>query len=593
MQRGGIRSTLATFFTVALVLLSGVSASAQDAWRVGDPNFFGPKFGSFSVDYNNGRDIILIEEEAERTYDAVFHETEPWPGKVTLCPDPGASLDCGTSTSGWVSGTVALPFCGQVVENCIEALAVGTSTSMEAATYVKSGYGFSFKGDPSRGIPNGSGPSVFEAKHRHSSGNQYLVAAMLNFSAEAKGIQANNFSVRVFPMVERPSSLPMPEPSVCDTADGKGIRQCIQHFEECVYQVPGTCGVAQDFAPNTRVKVTLRLSNEVSGWFRGRIQAPEITVAPIDNKYSKVEVSGEPVVVPRLVSTYVAGQDGPNIVGSPKEVGHTGPFTLFAAASARGIDIVNGLRSHVKDTATAVNTVWMINSITAGQAAGDAAGCFADTSRLLGIVTTNAMAYTGTVPDYKDGYLSYRVAGMHFMPDGKTEVLGTYDLVMRSDVARCVYGFSKAPVSATIQVVGTAGEEKVATTIVNEKDGWLKLAAYGFTFSEKEVRVTITQAKEPVKVSANLAKFTGKASKLTASQRYAVEVLIAGVDLEANTSATCTALYVKASDRNLATARAKAACAYVKTLAPGFKITSVAKQTKTKSLDGRVTIVSQ
>ena len=593
MQHGGIRSTLATLFTVALVLVSGVSASAQDAWRVGDPNFFGPKFGSFNVDYNNGRDIILIEEEAERTYDAVFHETQPWPGKVTLCPDPGLSLDCGTSTSGWVSGTVALPFCGQVVENCIEALAVGTSTSMQAATYVKSGYGFEFKGDPARGIPNGSGPSVFESSHAHSNGNQYLVAAMLNFSAENNRIQANQLSVRVFPMVERASSLPMPEPSVCDTADRKGLRQCIQHFEECVYQVPGTCGVAQDFAPDTRLKVTLKLNNEVSGWFRGRLQAPEINVTPIDSKYSKVEVSGEPVVVPRLVSTYVAGQDGPNIIGSPTEVGHTGPFTLFAAASARGIEVVNGLRNHVKDTATAVNTVWMINSITAGQAAGGAAGCFADTSRLLGIVTTNAMAYTGTIPDYKDGYLSYRVAGMHFMPDGKTEVLGTYDLVMRSDVARCVYGFSKAPVSATIQVVGTAGEEKVATTIVNERDGWLKLAAYGFTFSEKEVRVTITQAKEPVKVSANLAKFTGKATKLSASQKFAIEVLLVGVDQEANTSATCTALYVKASDRNLATARARAACAHVKTLAPGFRITSVAKQTKTKSLDGRVTVVSQ
>ncbi|MEY4990028.1 MAG: hypothetical protein RIS08_254 [Actinomycetota bacterium] len=590
MQRGGIRSTLATLFTVALVLTSGVSAQAQDAWRVGDPNFFGPKFGSFNVDYNNGRDIILIEEEGERTFDAVFHETQPWPGTVTLCPDPGQSLDCGTSTSGWVSGTVALPFCGEVVENCIEALAVGTSTSMQAATYVKSGYGFAFKGDPARGIPNGSGPAVFESSHAHSNGNQYLVAAMLNFSAEKKGIQANNFSVRVFPMVERASNLPMPEPSVCDTADGKGLRQCIQHFEECVYQVPGTCGVAQDFAPDTRVKVTLRLSNEVSGWFRGRLQAPEITVNPIDSRYSKVEVSGEPVVVPRLVSTYVTGQDGPNIIGSPTEVGHTGPFTLFAAASARGIDIVNGLRNHVKDTATAVNTVWMINSITAGQAAGGAAGCFADTSRLLGIVTTNAMAYTGTVPDYKDGYLSYRVAGMHYMPDGKTEVLGTYDLVMRSDVARCVYGFSKAPVSATIQVVGTAGEEKVATTIVNERDGWLRLAAYGFTFSEKEVRVTLTQAPQPKKVSTTLAKFGGKVTKLTSRQRLAIEVLM--LDTEANSKASCTAYFVKASEKSLAIARAKSACAYAKTLNPKLAYTSVAKQTKTASLNGRVVLAS-
>lgn len=592
MQRGGIRSTLATLFTVALVLTSGVSAQARDAWRVMDPGFFGPKFGSFNVDYNNGRDIILTEEEGERTFDAVFHETQPGPGTVTLCDDPGENLDCGTSTSGWVSGTVALPFCGQVVENCIEALAVGTSTSMQAATYVKSGYGFTFKGDPARGIPNGSGPSVFESSHAHSNGSQYLVAAMLNFSAETRGIQANNFSVRVFPMVERSSNLPMPEPSVCETADGKGLRQCTQHFEECVYQVPGTCGVAQDFAPDTRLKVTLKLSNEVSGWFRGRLQAPEINVTPIDNRYSQVEVSGEPVVVPRLVSTYVTGVDGPNIVGRPQDNAHTGPFTIFKAASARGIEIVNGLRNHVKDTATAVNTVWMINSITANEAAaGGSSSCFADRSRLLGIVTTNAMSYTGTVPDYTGGYLSYRVAGMHYMPDGKTEVLGTYDLVMRSDVARCVYGFTKAPVSATIQVVGTAGEEKVATTIVNERDGWLRLAAYGFTFSEKEVRVTITQAKQPVKVSANLPRFTGKVTKLSNDQRWAIQDLV--FKAKDNTVATCTALYVKASDRNLALTRARNACNYGKSWAGNLTYSFNAKQTKTKSLDGRVTIASQ
>ncbi len=590
MQRWGIRSTLATLFTVALVLTSGVSAQAKDAWRVLDPGFFGPKFGSFNVDYNNGRDIIFIEEEAERTYDAVYFESQGEPREIKVCEDPGANLACGSSNSGYVSGTVVLPFCGEVVENCVSGLSVGTSTSMEAASFVGTGYGSTFKGDPSRGIPSGSGPSYFDAKHPHSNGNRYVVAALLNFSAERRGIQANEFSVRVFPVVERPSALPFPKAEVCETPDGKGLNRCIQHFEECIYQLEGICAAAQEFAPDTRVKVSLKLSNEVSGWFRGRLQDPEISVEPIDPRYSKVEVAGAPVTVPRLVSSYVVGQDGPNIVGAPNENGHTGPFTIFRAASDRGIEIVNGLRNVVKDTATAVNTVWMINSITANQAAGGAAGCFSDTSRLLGIVTTNAMAYTGTVPDYNNGYLSYRVAGMHYMPDGETEVLGTYDLVMRSDVARCVYGFSKAPVSATIQVVGTSGEEKVSTTIVNERDGWLKLAAYGFTFSEKEVRVTLTQAPQPKKVSANLAKFSGKNTKLTSSQRSSIDYLIS--QTEANSVATCTAYYVKASEKSLATARAKAACAYAKSLNPNLRYTTSVKQTKTASLNGRVAISS-
>jgi hypothetical protein len=109
------------------------------------------------------------------------------------------------------------------------------------------------------------------------------------------------------------------------------------------------------------------------------------------------------------------------------------------------------------------------------------------------------MAYTGDIPDWDGKALSYQVAGMHLESDGSSVVRGSYDLVMRSDVARCLYGFSSAPVSATISVVGEGGENKVATTVVSEKDGWLKLAAYGFTFSSPTISVKLSQAKAPAK----------------------------------------------------------------------------------------------
>ncbi|NBO09368.1 MAG: hypothetical protein EBV30_08490 [Actinobacteria bacterium] len=38
--------------------------------------------------------------------------------------------------------------------------------------------------------------------------------------------------------------------------------------------------------------------------------------------------------------------------------------------------------------------------------------------------------------------LSYQVASPHFLPDGATAFKGTYNLIMRSDVARCLYKFS-------------------------------------------------------------------------------------------------------------------------------------------------------
>jgi hypothetical protein len=114
---------------------------------------------------------------------------------------------------------------------------------------------------------------------------------------------------------------------------------------------------------------------------------------------------------------------------------------------------------------------------------------------VLGIVTTNSMVYDGGVPKFSRGFLDYRVAGLHFESDGKTEVIGSYDLVMRSDVARCLYGFNRAPVSATITISGE-GDKSIATTVVSEKNGWLKLAAYGFTFSQKTIKVKLTQNKQ-------------------------------------------------------------------------------------------------
>jgi uncharacterized protein (DUF58 family) len=63
---------------------------------------------------------------------------------------------------------------------------------------------------------------------------------------------------------------------------------------------------------------------------------------------------------------------------------------------------------------------------------------------------------------------------------------------MRSDVARCLYKFSTAPISASVSIVG-GSDAKIATTVVNERNGWLKLAASGFTFSEKTLQVKLSQ----------------------------------------------------------------------------------------------------
>ena len=125
--------------------------------------------------------------------------------------------------------------------------------------------------------------------------------------------------------------------------------------------------------------------------------------------------------------------------------------------------------------------------------------CFQDKSKLLGIVTTNALIYENGAPEFKDGTLNYKVAGLHHQADGVTLTRGTYDLAIRSETARCVYGFSDAPFQASISVIGADGQEQtIATESIREdaKREWLFLSAQNFTFSSPTIKVKLTQEKK-------------------------------------------------------------------------------------------------
>jgi hypothetical protein len=120
-------------------------------------------------------------------------------------------------------------------------------------------------------------------------------------------------------------------------------------------------------------------------------------------------------------------------------------------------------------------------------------------SELLGLVTTNAMMYSGLPPSFENGRLTYRVAGLHERPDGST-TRGTYDLIMRKSVAQCLYGLKDTPVSAEVSVISEDGTEQVATTSVAEHDGWITARATNFTFSSPRIEVTF-KSPEPISIA--------------------------------------------------------------------------------------------
>lgn len=587
----------AVLASIALVLTPTLPASATPAWA---PDVQAIEASGFIPDYTQGRDLLYVQEEGG-TGGTVVVSQVGGDGLREICDDVGPDLDCGTGKVVNIGGQANLPICKDLVENCIESLEVaGADGEFKLATYRGTTDGSKFIGSPALGIPSGTGPAIFDSAVQNSETGEYTVEANLRFWFSAGGtdgprtFQPNELSLRIHP--SKATTKPGTKPAIAEiqelTNDGKENSIGVSGDQSCIYQDTDLCGLGLEFAPSTSFRVSLVLTNKLAGWFRGRIQDPNISIEPVNDQYSRVSIAGSPVEVPRFVATHSLAKGDPDIVGPMNENAHGGQFTLFSAASERAMEIVNGMRERVKDTAAGISTIWSMNSISGQQAAANSPEgqrCLQSGSQVLGIVTTNAMTYTGTIPDFDRGLLSYKVAGLHYAPNGQTLNIGTYDLVMRSETARCLYGFSKAPVSATVAVVGEMGNETIATTVVSERDGWLKLAAYGFTFSEKEIQVKITQPQ-----TRTLTTYRGSATALTAKQKAEIKATVEKG--KGNPKFICTGIRLEGQPQALNTLvrkRAKLACDYAKSLNPALSTFYQTKTTKASSYNGKVLVVSK
>ena len=168
---------------------------------------------------------------------------------------------------------------------------------------------------------------------------------------------------------------------------------------------------------------------------------------------------------------------------------------LNGLSDPQTMQIMNDMLPTIGDKATKTTQYWSYKALNTWQNP-EIQKCTKSKDELGGVVTTNALTYSAGPPTYNKstGSLEYKVASPHFEANGSVAT-GTYDLAINSVVARCIYEFSSAPIQAEISVTTSDGEKKVATTIVNEKNGWLYLSAKGFTFSSPTINVKLSQEK--------------------------------------------------------------------------------------------------
>jgi len=135
--------------------------------------------------------------------------------------------------------------------------------------------------------------------------------------------------------------------------------------------------------------------------------------------------------------------------------------------------------------------------------------------------TNGWWCFNGIEWDEKERQLVVNVAAPHYYPDG-TVVDGWLELKIRGRLAREWWGISpqEATGYAKVEVVYTDGTTKTATVTANyitDKD-WIDLRAYGFTFSNPAVKISMQKPEPEVKPTPTPATATTKptsAKKIT------------------------------------------------------------------------------
>ena len=414
---------------------------------------------------------------------------------------------CDVSRSASLTIGQNLPVCSvSSAGSCVMDLKVyNTGEQPASARYVKNVAGDAFPANDKIGLAAGSTPSIWESQSIASSaGSQkFVVSSSIRWNYIEGKLTLQGFDAKVSAVQDVLDQTFVPWTLMIGQKNGKrvnGIKTTNSYSPlDCAATDMGYCAKVIDFADGTRVSLSLKLTKEVTGWLQGRLDKPLVSITNLGGGFNKVEVDASPVKVPELYAV-VDDKSQPRWLqeqlGRWSNSGGDGQagkeWRAFSSNGYQSVRFTNAIVKMAGDRASTVKSNWSVSSLRDVKTGNR---CLDDSSRLIGLVTTNALAFDGGVPEFRNGFLSYQVAGAHYLPDGQTLSLGSYNLALRSETARCLYGFTKAPISGKVSVLSAAGEKKFATTVVSEKDGWLKLAASGFTFSSTKIRVKLNQKR--------------------------------------------------------------------------------------------------
>jgi hypothetical protein len=441
--------------------------------------------------------------------------------ETILCKEWGYG-DCAPAGGNFVTkyfGTVILPQCAEGAPiYCIERLelksGVGKWEEVKFSRHIK---GPTQDPIPEIGYPGGGTISLFEPRDEDITFNVDGYAVYASFeiydtAINQKEPRFEGLDLRVTPY--KLENGKFSEQSISTTINESGRKSLFfsSFGEKIVWSESTQRGKTADFPQDLAARISLRVPNTVTGWLGGRLSKAEVSVKKVNARTNQLVIGGLPATV-GIASSVLERASAPEffkkgLENNPKSAGFgwrgsNGPF-----------DVLNAIKDSMNDKSVSEETRWSLNSYS-----NSTTQCLQDDSKLVGLVTTNATAFDAVPPTFSAGILTYKIGGLHYDSKGSL-TSGSYDLVMRSDVARCLYKFTNAPIQASISITYETGERKIATKVVNERDGWLYIGAYNFSFSSPTIEVRLTQAAVPTTKLKNVTILCTKGKvtkKLTAT----------------------------------------------------------------------------
>ena len=426
------------------------------------------------------------------------------------------------------------------------------SNSFTAKPELTANFDVAIKGDPSIGLPNGGNPLVVSIPSApHSAGDLYLVKS--DFYTHRDAGTSNRFVLdqltnSIYPVTVETGQFTPGGPNMDpNTYVGKRVgpgtdtmNSSLTGFitdDRCLMATRTTCIKSQPFPENYSFGINLNMSKGFSGWLYGRMTNPEVSVTTASTGASvKVQILAEPVKVP-IVFGWTKNSDltpemreqyqkdrGGGLYAGTSRLEPFDSVSILKGHSNKyddlGIDEFLSWMPFLGDKAVAMPSQWSFQTLNLNSnTASELSKCTKSVNSLAGLIFTNASVFSSGAPAFNksEGTLDYKVASPHTKPDG-TLTTGTYDLVLNSTVARCIYGFSKAPIGATVSVLSNDGEAQIATTVINEKNGFFRMGAYGFGFSSPTIKMKITQAGAAGAKTTITCVKGNKAKKVTAAK---------------------------------------------------------------------------